>query len=80
MEEGAPALFGRRLGGADIQVAVDLHRVDGDYFAAETLGHADRHFRLAGRRRTTYHQQGGTLPLLHSLLPAFKAPIEVINA
>ena len=43
----AGAFGGRRLGGADVQAAIDLHRVHGDDFAADFFRERQRGFRFA---------------------------------
>ena len=53
MVRDACLLSPRDLGGADIEVAVDLHRICRNNLAVYLLGHGDRHRRLARSSRAT---------------------------
>jgi hypothetical protein len=57
----ARALLERRLGGPDVEVAVDLHRVGVHDLAAEAQGELDRERRLAGGGRARHDDDGRRL-------------------
>ena len=57
------ALLGRRLSGADVEAAVDLHAVGGDDLAADALARRDRELRLAGRGRARRRRAGARASL-----------------
>ncbi len=64
----APQLLGRRLGGADVEAAVDLHAVGADDLAAEGLREGDRQPGLSDGGRTGQHHDRG--PRLGAHLPS----------